>query len=119
MFAPILGVIVLLGCGPHPGPHQPLPEKPMTVSQAATRLSFEQILPILEGRCVRCHSAGELDWTNEENLRRVARSGQLAARLENHSMPQPGSPEAQSITSDEINTIIKWADQFAISPKEQ
>lgn len=107
----VIGAIVLSACAKSSGPHQPLPRPSVGPSQM---IGFDQILPIVRLRCSRCHNEGENDWTQEVNLRRVAKSGAMALRLNTHTMPQEGSPESLAITEREREVLIQWAEHVAI-----
>lgn len=107
----VTGAIILSACAKPAGPHQPLPKPSMGTSQM---IGFEQILPIVRLRCSRCHNEGENDWTQEVNLRRVAKSGAMALRLNTHTMPQEGSPESLAITEKEREVLVQWAEHVAI-----
>lgn len=106
----MVGAIILSACAPASGPHQPLPQAPTAKSEV---ISFNQILPIVRLRCARCHNEGTNDWTQEANLKRVARSGALFMRLNTHTMPQEGSEESMAITDREREILIQWAEHTA------
>jgi len=91
------------------------PSKP--AQPAEPHLSYRaDIVPLLTKYCKDCHSAGDLNWFEYKNLKRVADSGSLKERLigprpaDKVPMPMPYFPQP---SKQELKTFETWISQGA------
>ncbi|MCB0363375.1 MAG: hypothetical protein KDD35_11665, partial [Bdellovibrionales bacterium] len=102
--------LLYLACVPQ-GPHQILsPLKSDSEKLESGTISFEEVQPIFQRRCSRCHNGtGLKDWRQRSAAYEVARNGRLKERIvQTKSMPPLGSPEAHQMTSEEREKIHQW-----------
>lgn len=99
----------LAACG---GAHKPIhPASPLEAgTSTGSAPSYEQIQPILQQRCSRCHGSGALNWMDKGTFTAEAKKGSVHTMISSKAMPKPGSPESSSITDDERAKIIAFAD---------
>lgn len=99
--------LILASCGGN-GNHMPLLKPQSPLSPGNEKVTFENVKPIMEKRCFRCHSAPPFNWTDAGARKRSLQSGAFKARLTSKTMPQSGSPEASEITDQERNHLLSW-----------
>lgn len=110
-----LVIIALAGCGGDNRGHQPIPTSGpaqvggSTASSSGATVQYSSIRPILEARCLACHSSGELNWNDPAKLAAKAADGTLARVISTGFMPLKGSPQAAAITDAEKQKLLAYA----------
>ncbi|MCM2282340.1 MAG: c-type cytochrome [Bdellovibrionaceae bacterium] len=113
-------------CGGRPGPHMEVaPEtiKTGAGSSGGSGISYQDVKPIFESRCMACHTNIAPKWTDYNAALAYVQNGKLKLRVVTlKTMPQVGSPQASAITDAERSLIGQWADlggpEFPGSPVE-
>lgn len=100
----------VLGCG---DAQMPFPQAPAgggdekSGGEQATQITYQDIRPILDNRCMKCHNPGvlgaDMNWGNEAVITRKA--DRVMARLSNRSMP----PAGNELPDAERQKLIDWA----------